>query len=79
MKRRSYLIRVGDAISQLINTVLLNGEPNESTSARAYRCGWQAESIINFFLGKTHCRDAFYADLIRMREYLKNQETRKRD
>ena len=35
-----YLKRVGDALSQLGNVVLLNGDPNESISGRSYRQGW---------------------------------------
>lgn len=34
--KRPYLQRVGDALSQLINTWLFNGNPDESLSGRSY-------------------------------------------
>lgn len=35
--RRPYLQRVGDALSQLVNTIVFNGMPDESISGRAWR------------------------------------------
>jgi len=71
MSRPSYLIRVGDALSQFGNVLLLNGDANESISGRAHREGWQrTERIINRLLAwlePDHCRTAYLADLERAR------------
>lgn len=68
--RPNYLIRAGDALSQLANVVLLNGDANEeSISGRSHREGWKlAELVINWLfspLEKDHCRLAYLADLER--------------
>ena len=45
--RPSRLVRAGDALSQLANVLLLNGDANESISGRAHRQGcstWTAEN-----------------------------------
>lgn len=70
-----YLVRVGDAISQLLNTVFLNGDPNESISGRAYRQGWRIRVIIDaiFWPFETeHCKNAFDNDLRKARELVNN-------
>lgn len=71
MLRPSYLIRAGDALSQLVNVLLLNGDANESISGRAHREGWKrAERTINRLLAwlePDHCRAAYLADLERAR------------
>jgi hypothetical protein len=78
-----YLIHVGDATSQLINTaVFLSDNPNESLSGRAYRLndkpGWkQAEKTIDFIFQKWsdgHCKQAFLNDLTRARQLLGKEE-----
>ena len=53
-----YLARVGNALSQLLNVVLLNGHPNESVSGRCHREGWKtAETIVDtlFWFDPEHC------------------------
>ena len=59
-----YLGRIWSAVSQLLNVILLNGDPNESISGRAYREQWPAERGINalFFWQSRHCRSAYNTD-----------------
>jgi hypothetical protein len=75
MTRPHYLIRLGDALSQLLNVALLNGDANESISGRAHREGWKtAERIINWLLrplGPDHCRTAYLEDVARAWELVK--------
>jgi hypothetical protein len=75
MTRPHYLIRLGDALSQLLNVALLNGDANESISGRAHREGWKtAERVINGLLrplGPDHCRTAYEADVARAWELVK--------
>lgn len=68
----NWLIRVGDALSQLCNVVFLNGEANESISGRCYREGWKrAERFIDAVFSpfeSRHCKNAFENDLQRAKE-----------
>ncbi len=41
----SYRLRVLEAISQLINVAVFNGESDEMLSSRAYRQQWKLESM----------------------------------
>lgn len=57
----NYLVRVGNAVSQLLNTVFLNGHPNESISGRSHREGWTVvERVIDtiFFFDLEHCKNS---------------------
>jgi hypothetical protein len=66
-------VKVGDAISQLINVALLpqhtSTTANESISGRCHRCGWRtAELVINFlflWMERDHCRVAHLNDVTR--------------
>ena len=66
-------IKVGDALSQLFNVLLLPRHrytnANESISGRAYRCKWKyVEKVINclsYPFEKDHCRKSFEKDLAR--------------
>lgn len=62
---QSYLIRVGDALSQLANVVLFDGHPNESMSGRAHRTGSKWEHVINalLFWDKEHCKNSHQNDI----------------
>lgn len=69
-----YFVRVGDALSQLVNVTLLFGKnANESISGRAYRQRneyrrwYLAYKIINalFFFQDNHCRESYLNDLLR--------------
>lgn len=71
-----YFVRVGDAVSQLINVAFFFGaNPNESLSGRSYANKeksyfWFAMfNVINFlfFFQDNHCKLAYTADLERAR------------
>lgn len=59
------LIRIGDALSQLMNVIALNGHPNESISGRAWRTRSVWYKVIDFILwfDKDHCKTAYLNDL----------------
>ena len=71
-------IKVGDAISQLLNVSLLSRHKytnaNESISGRCHRCGWKrAEKVINalfYVFEKDHCRKAYIADIDRAKQLI---------
>ena len=71
-------IKVGDAISQLLNVSLLSRHKytnaNESISGRCHRCGWKrAEKVINalfYVFEKDHCRKAYIADINRAKQLI---------
>ncbi len=87
MKRVSarWVIRVGDAGSQLMNVIVLNGDPNESVSGRCYRrviidgsnnAGWRFGLwfVDKGFtaIGQTkHCQKAYLADILKARLLVK--------
>ncbi len=69
-----YVVRIGDALSQLLNVVVFFGtNPNESVSGRAYRLqktvGWkQLRIVIDVlfsFWEDNHCELSYNADLAR--------------
>ena len=81
---RSYWRRVGDTLSQSLNTIVFNGDPDESTSGRCYRCGillgnryWlKGMRFIDFLFNpweSEHCKNAYYYDLDRLEERAKLQ------
>lgn len=59
------LIRIGDALSQLLNVLFLNGHPNESLSGRAYRTGskWRAVIDAIFWFDRNHCFISYMNDV----------------
>lgn len=67
---QNYLIKMGDALSQLLNVLLLNGHPNESLSG----CAWRTKSVwykvidTILWFDKDHCKTAYLNDL----EYARN-------
>ena len=71
-------IKVGDAISQLLNVSLLSRHKytnaNESISGRCHRCVWKrAEKVINalfYVFEKDHCRKAYIADINRAKQLI---------
>lgn len=76
MERRSYWHRVLDLLSQVGNTVFLNGEPDESISGRGYRRTqedpdhwfWPRLKVavdFLFFWEDTHTRNAYTLDILR--------------
>lgn len=81
MDKRPYLVRVGDLASQALNTILLGGTPDESTSGRSYRQGvlqghkgWsQMRKLVDWLFSgyeQEHCKKAYEADLERARRRL---------
>lgn len=65
-------VRIGDALSQLANVLLLGGQANESISGRAYRSGWvlttrAIDALI--FWEPEHCRRAHEADVLRAHDW----------
>ena len=77
-----YFIRVGDAVSQLLNVVFLFSQnPNESISGRCYRMRhkkqWQiAMAVIDFLFSPIevgHCEKAYDNDVARCATLIKDQ------
>lgn len=76
MDKRPYLVRVGDLVSQALNTIVFNGTPDESTSGRSYRQGvlgghkgWSrmrrfVDGLFSIY-EQDHCKKAYEADLER--------------
>lgn len=72
------LIKIGDALSQLVNVSLLprhrDTTANESISGRAHRLGWRrTERFIDWLFSpweRDHCRRAHEADLRRARQLI---------
>lgn len=67
-----WLIKVGDATSQLANVIILNGHPNESLSGRAWRTKSVWYRVIDTLLwfDKDHCKVAHNNDLIYAKQLL---------
>ena len=76
------IIKIGDALSQLINVALLPGHrqttANESISGRAHRVGWRRiERVIDAVFSpfeRDHCRKAHEADVARSMKLLGLEE-----
>ena len=65
-----YLIRIATLISQAINTIVLNGTPDMTVSARCYinrhKPVWGvAYKVINklFWFQENHCKESFDEDI----------------
>lgn len=78
--RPSYLVRAGDALSQLANVLLLNGDANKSISGRAHREGWtKAERLIDAIFAPwelQHCRIAYLMDVARAKKLIEQDKQR---
>ncbi len=77
----SYLTRVGDATSQLVNVTFLFGvNANESVSGRAHRLKtkhkpWKwVNSTLDFILSQDHCERAYFNDLVRAKKTIAEAE-----
>ena len=76
------IIKIGDALSQLVNVALLPGHrqttANESISGRAHRMGWRRiERVIDAVFSpfeRDHCRRAHEADLARAMKLLQLED-----
>ena len=78
--RPPYLVRLGDALSQLANVLLLNGDANESISGRAHRQGWTTtERLIDAIFAPwelQHCRIAYLMDVARAKKLIEDHDGR---
>jgi hypothetical protein len=78
------LVKIGDALSQLVNVTLLPDHrattANESISGRAHRSGWRrTERAIDWIFSpweREHCRRSHQADLDRAAGLLRDAATR---
>lgn len=68
-----YLIKIGDATSQLANVILLNGHPNESLSGRAWRTQsiWYKVIDVLLWFDADHCKTAYLNDIAYCRSMIK--------
>jgi hypothetical protein len=58
---KSYFQKILEALSQLINVVIFNGDSDEMLSSRAYRSNWfKMEAFLDLVFGKGHCRESYY-------------------
>lgn len=75
MKR---FIRIGDALSQLLNVIILDGHPNESLSGRAWRTQSRWYKVIDAVLwfDPDHCISAYLNDLQYAAELLRQHQRR---
>jgi hypothetical protein len=76
--RPSIFVRGIDAISQLLNVFLFNGNANDSVSGRAFKESWKLEKVINFifFWEPEHCKLAYYTDLARAKTMIYEEENK---
>ena len=82
---RPWLLKIGDLLSQALNTIMFNGSPDESTSGRSYRQGvlqgHKGWSLMCRFVDglfsvyeEDHCKKAYEADLERARFRLRQKK-----
>jgi hypothetical protein len=70
---KEYCINIATAISQLLNAVVLAGDPNETISGRAWREERKAVVAaidLLFFFQPEHCLNSHLADRIFARKIL---------
>jgi hypothetical protein len=67
-----WIVKIGDATSQLANVVFLNGHPNESLSGRAWRTKsiWYKVIDTVLWFDKDHCKNSHYNDVRYARELI---------
>ena len=81
----NYVVRVGDATSQLVNVAVLFGDnANESVSGRSHRLkdkhkawAWLGASI-DFVFDDNHCERAYNNDVARAAKTLGESNTKKK-
>lgn len=82
MSISNYLLRIGDALSQLFNVILFNSKnPNESISGRSWRLRhdflWGKMRLIIDWLAspfeEDHCQKSHEADIARARNLLRKE------
>lgn len=78
MDNNSRLVKIGDALSQLLNVALMPNHKqtnaNESLSGRAHRQGWRLEKVIDwlFFWQEAHCKTSHLYDIERAKRFLED-------
>jgi len=78
-----WIVRVGDAVSQLLNVILIQGEPNESISGRAGRrvavegstnwlwvATYHTVNFIFYPFQEDHCVSAYLSEITRAQRVL---------
>ena len=80
-----YVVRVGDATSQLVNVAILFGDnANESVSGRSHRLkskykGWSVlNTAIDFVFDDEHCERAYNNDVARAAKTLSESKPKKK-
>ena len=79
-----YVVRVGDATSQLVNVAILFGDnANESVSGRSHRLkgrykAWKwLNSFIDFTFDENHCERAYLNDVARAKKTVEEAKPKK--
>jgi len=54
-----YKTRILEALSQLVNVAVYNGESDEMLSSRSYRQSWKLEKWIDWWFGEGHCKECY--------------------
>ena len=80
MNRPAYLIRLGDALSQLFNVMLFNADPNYSISGDSFRFNRQllmliVDAIFHPF-EREHCRESYVNDVQKAYRLIDEHEKR---
>jgi hypothetical protein len=71
IKKSHRIIRLGDALSQFLNVLIFNGDPNYSISGESYRRGLTTrKAVIDFIFSpieSEHCKKAYEHDVLKAR------------
>ena len=72
---KEYFIKIGDALSQVFNVIIFNGDPNYSISGDSYRLNRKhlrifIDCLFSVF-EQDHCKLAYYNDIEKARLLLK--------
>lgn len=69
---RTRLVKALDALSQLLNVIIFNGDENYSISADSYRYNRKYMMLFAnlLFLNENHCKEAYLNDVDKARHLL---------
>ena len=78
--RSNYFIRIGDALSQLFNVILFNGDPNYSISGDSFRFDRKrirrfVDKLFSLF-EKDHCKTSYANDVRKSYRMIQEHEKR---
>jgi len=59
MNSTPYHTRILEALSQLLNVAVFNGDSDEMLSSRSHRERWKLEAWIDWLFGQGHCKEAY--------------------